>query len=489
MLSRVSLFVLAICTIAFCQELQENEYESLWNQFVSEHSKTYKPHEVMNRFTTFKDNVNFIVDHNKNHAARLGYTVGVNQFADMTNAEFKRAYTGLNALQKPTQDAVELLDTANLPANIDWTTKNAVTPVKNQGQCGSCWAFSTTGSVEGAYAIKTGKLLSFSEQELVSCAGSFGNQGCNGGLMDNGFKYIQQSGDTLESNYPYTGKTGTCNKAKTSPVAVKVTGYKDVASKNEAQLQAAVAQQPVSVAIEADQSGFQFYKSGVFSGKCGTKLDHGVLVVGYGTDNGKDYWKVKNSWAATWGDKGYIRMARNIQNKAGQCGVAMQPSYPTVGGAPAPPAPPAPPTPTPPAPTPPAPTPPAPTPPAPSCFDITGKAKCKAAGSSCKWCQYSGYGFCDMESVKCPKNPVAGQQTCYHEVDTIDHKCFEACATKAFKTKGITTAGVCPSAYNTVDKTKTVEQCPDGVTNLRYCQATKIKVTIATKGEAGVSKL
>merc|ERR1711907_865533 len=125
MLSRIALFVLAICTIAFCQELSENEYESLWNQFVSEHSKTYKPHEVMNRFTTFKDNVNFIVDHNKNHAARLGYTVGVNQFADMTNAEFKRAYTGF---------------------------------------------------VEGAYAIKTGKLLSFSEQELVSCAGSFGNQ-------------------------------------------------------------------------------------------------------------------------------------------------------------------------------------------------------------------------------------------------------------------------------------------------------------------------
>merc|ERR1712093_332796 len=205
----------------------------------------------------------------------------------------------------------------------------------------------TTGSVEGINAIKTGKLESFSEQELVSCAGSYGNQGCNGGLMDDGFKYIMAKGDTLESNYPYTGKTGTCQQSKTSPIAVKITGYSDVAASNEAQLQAAVAQQPVSVAIEADQSGFQFYKSGVFSGTCGAKLDHGVLAVGYGTDSGKDYWKIKNSWAATWGDKGYIRLARGTKNttstngrkllgggggggKSGECGLLKQPSYPSV---------------------------------------------------------------------------------------------------------------------------------------------------------------
>merc|ERR1719181_2053374 len=239
-----------------------------------------------------------------------------------------------------------ILKSSDNPGSVDWTTKGAVTPVKNQGQCGSCWAFSTTGSTEGANFLKTGKLESFSEQELVDCAQSFGNQGCNGGLMDDGFKYIESKGDVLETTYPYTGKTGKCSSSKTSHPDVKVTGFKDVAEKNEAQLMAAVQKQPVSVAIEADQSGFQFYKTGVFSGTCGTKLDHGVLAVGYGTDGGKKYWKVKNSWAATWGDKGYIRMVRKGSNATatgrkllgggggggagGQCGILMQPSSPVV---------------------------------------------------------------------------------------------------------------------------------------------------------------
>merc|ERR1712216_771863 len=337
--------VIALASTAIAMGLQEAEYEGLWQNFVSEHSKTYSPHEVMGRYAIFKDNMDFIVDHNKNHADKLGYTVGVNEFADMTNAEFKRKMTGLNAPITKRNLNIEVHDEAAAPASVDWVAKKAVTPVKNQGQCGSCWAFSTTGSVEGINAITTGKLQSFSEQELVSCAGSYGNQGCNGGLMDNGFKYIMSKGDVLESNYPYTGKTGTCQSSKTSPFAVKVTGYKDVQASNEAQLQAAVAQQPVSVAIEADQSGFQFYKSGVFSGTCGTKLDHGVLVVGYGSDGGKGYWKVKNSWGATWGKEGYILMARGSGSGAGQCGIAMQPSYPTMSGSPTPPAPPSPPSP------------------------------------------------------------------------------------------------------------------------------------------------
>jgi len=281
---------------------------------------------VAGRYRTFKDNVDFIADHNKNHADALGYTVGINEFADMTNAEFKRTMTGYNALQKPKFEEV-LFDESAAPASVDWTTKNAVTPVKNQGQCGSCWAFSTTGSVEGVNAIKSGKLESFSEQQLVSCAGKYGNQGCNGGLMDDGFKYIVANGDSLESSYPYTGKTGKCTQSKIKK-AVSITGFSDVKPNNEKQLAAAVAQNPVSVAIEADQSGFQFYKSGVFSGACGTKLDHGVLVVGYGKDGGKSYWKVKNSWGSSWGQKGYILMAKDGKKKQGQCGIAMQPSYP-----------------------------------------------------------------------------------------------------------------------------------------------------------------
>lgn len=311
--------------------LVDGEYENLWHGFVEEHGKVYHPTEVMQRFEIFKDNVDFITDHNANHAERLGYTVGINQFADMTNGEFARTMTGLNAMQTKSQDNVELLPEATA-TGVDWTTKNAVTPVKNQGQCGSCWAFSTTGSVEGIKAIKSGKLQSFSEQELVSCAGSFGNQGCNGGLMDDGFKYIMAKGDVLESKYPYTGKTGKCVKSKTKNPSVKITGFKDVKANSESQLMAAVEKQPVSVAIEADQSGFQFYKNGVFSGTCGTNLDHGVLVVGYGSESGKDYWKVKNSWGASWGTKGYINLARNVKTKGGQCGVAKQPSYPTISG-------------------------------------------------------------------------------------------------------------------------------------------------------------
>merc|ERR1719201_1689737 len=244
-------FLLALGLVALAAtalptgDLSEDDYEGLWQQFVSDHKKVYHPSEVMSRFTVFKENVEFIMDHNKNHAERLGFTVGINQFADMTNAEFGRTMTGLNALSKPKFEEV-VLDEKSAPASVDWTTKNAVTPVKNQGQCGSCWAFSTTGSTEGINAIKTGKLESFSEQQLVSCAKSFGNQGCNGGLMDDGFKYIIAKGDVLETEYPYTGKTGTCDNSKTKDSETKITGFKDVTPENEAQLMAAVSKQPVS---------------------------------------------------------------------------------------------------------------------------------------------------------------------------------------------------------------------------------------------------
>jgi len=210
--------------------------------------------------------------------------------------------------------------------SLDWTTKNAVTGVKDQGQCGSCWAFSTTGSTEGAIALKYNHLTSLSEQELVDCAGSYGNAGCNGGLMDSAFKYAEANGLCTEAAYPYTGRNGACQKAScTASANTKITGYKDVTHTENA-LGAAADIGPVSVAIEADQSGFQLYKSGVFCGTCGTSLDHGVLVVGYGDEGTSPYWKVKNSWGASWGEAGYIRMCRNSD----KCGIASEPSYPVA---------------------------------------------------------------------------------------------------------------------------------------------------------------
>jgi len=215
---------------------------------------------------------------------------------------------------------------------VDWRTKGAVTPIKDQGQCGSCWAFSTTGSTEAAHFLATGELVSLSEQNLMDCSTSYGNQGCNGGLMNNAFKYIiANKGIDTEASYPYTAKDGTCHFTAAN-VGATVAGYKNVVAGSESSLQASVAIEPVSVAIDASHNSFQLYKSGVYyESKCSSSnLDHGVLAVGYGTtdDSAKtDYWIVKNSWGTSWGTAGYIQMTRNNKNN---CGIATSSSYPTA---------------------------------------------------------------------------------------------------------------------------------------------------------------
>jgi C1A family cysteine protease len=259
--------------------------------------------------------------------------MAVNKFADMTAEEFKALYaSGLRAQEKRSKNVnLSLLHAKANPTFVDWEAKGAVTPIKNQQQCGSCWAFSTTGSVEGISFISTGTLPSLSEQQLVDCSGAEGNQGCNGGLMDYGFQYIiDNKGITTEAAYPYTATDGTCVAAG-KPVAATITGFKDVPVNSETALETAIVQQPVSVAVEADQDVFQFYSGGVMDSTCGTQLDHGVLAVGYGTDSttSKDYYKVKNSWGADWGMKGYILLARGAKfNPSGQCGIQMMASYP-----------------------------------------------------------------------------------------------------------------------------------------------------------------
>jgi len=233
------------------------------------------------------------------------------------------------------ENAVKLSN-VGVPTAVDWVKEGKISPVKNQGHCGSCWAFSTTGALEGRYAIHQHMPpVELSEQELVDC--STQNNGCNGGLMDYGFAYAENNnGLCLEMDYQYAAREGQCRSC--SRRSAHNTSHADIGKYDEDSMKKAVSEGPVSVAIEADQKVFQLYKGGVLTGSdCGYQLDHGVLIVGYGSDNGSDFWKVKNSWGYNWGEHGYIRLQRNASihcnifgfHCAGVCGISTQPSYPT----------------------------------------------------------------------------------------------------------------------------------------------------------------
>jgi len=323
----IALLGLAVANAA---SFSEAEYQAMFTKFIGQYNKKYTADTFFFRYTVFKANMDKVALANKQ---KHSYTLGMNEMGDMTHAEFKAAKLGYAKIDRAVLRGANACPVGNVPASVDWTTKNAVTPIKNQGQCGSCWSFSTTGSVEGAVAIATSHLVSLSEQQLVDCSTAQGNEGCNGGLMDNAFQYIISNGGlTTEAGYPYTA-TGpnTCNVQ--TPLASTITGYCDVNSGDENALAAAVAVGPVSVAIEADQSCFQFYSSGVMSDPtCGTQLDHGVLAVGYGTVQGVNYWNVKNSWGTSWGNNGYIWLGKQVAGQPlGVCGIASEPSYPTGG--------------------------------------------------------------------------------------------------------------------------------------------------------------
>jgi C1A family cysteine protease len=296
-------------------------------QYLALHSKSYittEEFELRKALYTQTDAV--IEEHN---ATDSSFKLGHNKFSDFTDAE-RTAMLGYIAPE--TVEEPVLLRPTN-DATVDWRAKGAVTPIKDQGQCGSCWTFSSTGALEGAHQIATGTLLSFSEQQIVDCANlshGYLSFGCNGGNQSVAFKYLEKHMAELESVYKYTAKNGTCKYDSSSATAVEVSTYKNVTANNVEQMKAAVAQQPVPVSIEADKMVFQQYKSGVFdSASCGTKLDHATLVVGYGTDSATntDYWIMKNSWGTVWGEEGYMQLA--IQDGAGVCGIQMGPLYPS----------------------------------------------------------------------------------------------------------------------------------------------------------------
>jgi len=299
-----------------------------FKQFKTEHQKTYPTSlEEYNRFQTFKSNWERIQALNERHpSARFG----VNKFTDLTEEEFASQYLGY---KKAAVDVTSVLPEMelDLPASVDWTTKGAVTPVKDQGQCGSCWAFSVTEAIESVWYLANHPLVSLSPQQIVDCDQGRGDLGCSGGDTPTAYAYVMAAGGMeTDQDYPYQAADDTC-QFQSSKVVAKISSWAYVTTtKNETQMMATVAAKaPLSVCVEADV--WQFYIGGVLTTACGNALDHCVQITGYGQKAGwdtfnYDVWFVRNSWGADWGESGYIW----IQRGSDLCGIADEVTLPIV---------------------------------------------------------------------------------------------------------------------------------------------------------------
>lgn len=304
----------------------DNDAEHEFNNWMMTYGKSYgNASDKDYRFGIFRENKAKVQAHDSNTEAT--YNLGLNVFADLTSDEFKAQYLGLKPDDEPETNMAPKLSAIGAPESIDWVAKGAVTNVKDQGSCGSCWAFSSTGALEGLYQINNNELRNFSEQQLMDCNWLYGNLGCNGGMMDRAFRYVEKKGVTDEKNYPYTGQSSIwCSKNKIEN-PFKISSFNNVPN-DQGSLVAALANQPVSIAINA--SPIQLYTGGIFNDwSCGNAINHGVLAVGYDAENGQKYFKVKNSWGTTFGEEGYFRLARSNEG-TGICGSTTSAFYPNL---------------------------------------------------------------------------------------------------------------------------------------------------------------
>ncbi|KAH3762644.1 cathepsin L1 [Pelomyxa schiedti] len=312
-----------LVALLFVAVVSCSSIRSQFDEWTHQYGRTYATRqERLHRYNVWRSNLQLVTDHNSN--SKNTWTLGMNQFADLTVDEYRAMLSAPR-----THAAVEAVNSVQAVTPVDWRDQGKVCPIKNQGSCGSCWAFSAIASIESCYAIDNNvDPICLSEQQLVDCAGiKYGDLGCGGGLPDNAFRFVMDNGCETEEEYPYTAKRGTCVE-DASKYVVHIGGLTDIPSGDEAALQEAVVKAPVSVAIDASLASFQLYKDGIYCpDKCSNvTLDHGVDVVGQNTDNKEDYYIVKNSWGTSWGIQGYIWMCANKNNN---CGIATEASYPT----------------------------------------------------------------------------------------------------------------------------------------------------------------
>lgn len=330
------LLAIACLAVAALAAPFAKELDGEWEAYRTQYNKKYATdEEAFLRRLIWEDNLKYVQSHNLEADRGVHtYWLGMNEYADMSNEEFSAQMNGYQQSNSVSRCGHYMppshIELSDLPVTVDWRTKGYVTEIKNQGMCGSCWSFSATGSLEGQHKRKTGDLVSLSEKNLMDCSTAEGNHGCKGGLMDQAFAYIiKNKGIDTEMSYPYQPRDGPC-KFKSEDVGATEVSCMDIQHFSESDLQKAVAMEgPISVAIDAGHRSFQMYRSGVYkeSACSSTRLDHGVLAIGYGTEMDEDYWLVKNSWGTSWGMEGYIKMARNDKN---MCGIATQSSFPTV---------------------------------------------------------------------------------------------------------------------------------------------------------------